>query len=241
VSPTGANLRRRVGAHGVAQLFEQLTMVQQMRNVSRAQQQGWHGLTVYATRPRASNQNGVDYSLTRHEELALRHWSSFLWFVALASCDRGKPSDRAGDREESAAALDTLAVAPAWAVRPSSDNLRCTPAVLRRGDVLTMNMSLPHGPTFHARSPDGTTYIVVFHGEGSPDRTRRRSLMPPDSFSRVTELRLDPSVLTAGVLVFGRDTNELLFRTPGVYRLLVGSDMETDGPSYAECLVRYVP
>ncbi|MEX2153017.1 MAG: hypothetical protein WD825_06720 [Gemmatimonadaceae bacterium] len=104
-----------------------------------------------------------------------------------------------------------------------------------------MNMSLPHGPTFHARSPDGTSYIVVFHGEGSPDRTRRRSLMPPDSFSRVTELRLDPSVLTAGVGVFGRDTNELLFRTPGVYRLLVGADMETDGPSYAECLVRYAP
>ena len=33
----------------------------------------------------------------------------------------------------------------------------------------------------------------------------------------------------------------LLFRLPGFYRLIVGSDLETDGPSYAECLVSYAP
>jgi len=47
--------------------------------------------------------------------------------------------------------------------------------------------------------------------------------------------------LRAGVRVFGRDTNERVFAQPGFYRLRVGSDMETDSPRYAECVVRLRP
>jgi hypothetical protein len=96
-----------------------------------------------------------------------------------------------------------------------------------------------HGPTFHIISPDGTAHIVVFHGQGDPDRGRRRSLMSPDSFARLERLQIDPRTLKAGVWVFGRDTNEIVFRRPGFYRLIVGADLETDGPVYAECRVRY--
>jgi hypothetical protein len=129
----------------------------------------------------------------------------------------------------------------AWAVPPRFTNLTCTPDVLRKGNVLQMRLTTPHGPSFMAIGPDGTPYIVVFHGEGQPDRAQRKSLISPDSFANVTELNIDPAMFTAGVWVFGRDTNELLFRTPGFYRLIVGTDLETDGPSYAECLVRYAP
>jgi hypothetical protein len=81
----------------------------------------------------------------------------------------------------------------------------------------------------------------VFHGEGERDRGQRRSLVPPDSFAKLTRLDLPVSDLTAGAWVFGRDTNEKLFVQPGFYRLRVGSDMETDGPVYAECVVRLRP
>jgi len=136
---------------------------------------------------------------------------------------------------------DTTAQAPSWAVPPSQHNLTCTPERLRRGDVLTLHMTQPHGASLYAVAPDTALYVIVFHGEGRPDLTQRRSLMPPDSFATVNELRLPVRTQTAGVWVFGRDTNELLFRKPGMYRVIVGTDLQTDGPVYAECHVRYVP
>jgi hypothetical protein len=158
-----------------------------------------------------------------------------------AACGPASTRDAGQPRESAAATGDSMAIAPAFAVPPIPGILTCSPDVLRPGGVLTMRMKVPHGASFHAISPDRTPYIVVFHGEGSPDRTGRKSLMPPDSFAKVAELNIDPATLKAGVWVFGRDTNEILFRRAGTYRLHVGSDMETDGPQYAECLVRWAP
>jgi hypothetical protein len=159
-----------------------------------------------------------------------------------AACGRHDSPRAAGSTTAAATTVgDSMARPPAWAVPPRFTNLSCAPEVLRKGDVLTMRMTPPHGSSVMAVGPDTTPYIIVFHGEGSPDRAQRKSLVPPDSFARFTELNIDPATFMAGVWVFGRDTNELLFRKPGFYRLIVGSDLETDGPSYAECLVRYAP
>lgn len=163
--------------------------------------------------------------------------------VALAATTAACFSAEKAPADDSATrpVADTGAVAPALGVKPTATNLQCTPATLKPGDVLTLRMSLPHGPVMMAIAPDSTQFIVVFHGEGQLDRGQRKSLLPPDAFAKTTELSLDPKTLMAGAWVSGRDTNELLFRRPGTYRLLVGSDMETDGPQYAECLVRYAP
>jgi hypothetical protein len=126
-------------------------------------------------------------------------------------------------------------------VRPTDSSLSCSPRIVGPDDTLDLQMSLPHGRSLHVGGPDQTPYIVVFHGEGSADRGARRSLVAPDSFARLTRLRLPVRATTAGVWVAGRDTNEALFRAPGVYRVRVGDDMETDGPRYAECLVEFRP
>ena len=131
-------------------------------------------------------------------------------------------------------------IAREWIVPPRDSNLTCTPEV-GPNDTLHMRLGLPHGATFHVAAPDGTPFIVVFRGEGQPDRGQRKTLMPPDSFAKLTTLDMMPRTFTAGAWVFGRDTNERVFTQPGTYRLRVGTDMETDGPIYAECLVRYRP
>jgi hypothetical protein len=120
-------------------------------------------------------------------------------------------------------------------------NIRCSPDTIRPGDTLTVRMDEPHGRYFIARGPDGTDFFIVFPGEGRPDRTQRRVLLPTDSFRKVTLLKLNTRTLTAGPWVFGRDTNEIVFRQAGVYRLMVGSEMETDGPQFTECRVTYLP
>jgi hypothetical protein len=161
--------------------------------------------------------------------------------LLLASCAGGAGTDRGDTTRVDRALAEDSAVTDAkpLGVRPYA-NLQCTPHALRAGDTLTVRMPLPHGRTFMVRAPDGTEFIVVFFGEGR-DRGRRKSLVPPDSFRNMPELRLDTRSFKAGPWVDGRDTNELVFRRAGGYRLFVGSDLETDGPVYAECLVRYRP
>jgi hypothetical protein len=131
--------------------------------------------------------------------------------------------------------------AKAWTVRPTKDYLSCAPDTVGPDDVLILRMKQPHGASLHVGAPDGTPYIVIFHGSGQPDRGARRTLMNPAAFTQLSELRLGVRTLTGGVWVFGRDTNEVVFRAPGIYRVRVGNDMETDGPDYAECLVTYRP
>ena len=131
--------------------------------------------------------------------------------------------------------------AVAWTVKPTRDYLTCSPTTVGPDSILVLRMQRPHGASLHIGSPDKTPYIVVFHGQGQPDRTARKSLMSPQAFEQLTEVRLSVRTLTGGVWMFGRDTNEVVFRAPGVYRVRVGNDMETDGPDYAECLVTYRP
>jgi hypothetical protein len=102
-------------------------------------------------------------------------------------------------------------------------------------------MKPPHGASLYIGAPDRTLYLVVFHGQGRPDRGARRSLVTPEAFSQMQELRLKVGTLTGGAWVFGRDTNEVVFRDRGSYRVRVGNDMETDGPDYAECVVDFDP
>ena len=134
-----------------------------------------------------------------------------------------------------------MAIAREYVEPPRDSNLACTPSAVGASDTLRMAMTLPHGATFHVATPDGTPFIVVFHGEGDRDRGQRKSLVSPDSFAKLTRVDLPVGTLKAGAWVFGRDTNERVFVQPGFYRLRVGSDMETDGPRYAECIVRLRP
>jgi hypothetical protein len=159
--------------------------------------------------------------------------------IALVAACRAKAP--ASDSVATVVTGDTLAIAREFAEPPRDSNLVCTPSVVGASDTLRMAMTLPHGATFHVATPDGTPFIVVFHGEGDRDRGQRKSLVPPDSFAKLTRLDLPIATLKAGAWVFGRDTNERLFVQPGFYRLRVGSDMETDGPRYAECVVRLRP
>lgn len=142
---------------------------------------------------------------------------------------------------DSVTARDTMAIAREFAEPPRDSTLACAPPVIGPADTLRMSMSVPHGASFHIAAPDGTPFIVVFYGEGERDRGQRTSLVSPDSFAKLTRLDLPVGSLRAGAWVFGRDTNERVFVLPGFYRLRIGSDMETDGPRYAECVVRLRP
>jgi hypothetical protein len=173
--------------------------------------------------------------------MALKDLTAVVVTGILAACT--PTSDGGTDRRRDIPqdTIDAWNAAVAWAAPPTRDYLACTPDTVGPDSTLVLRIRKPHGSSLHVGSPDGTPFLVVFHGEGSPDRAARRSLMSPQAFEQLSELRVGVRQLTGGVWVFGRDTNEVVFRAPGRYRIRVGNDMETDGPDYAECLVTYRP
>ena len=148
--------------------------------------------------------------------------------AALTACKGSSPA-----RESDSAGGEVDRVTPV--------GLTCSPAELRPNQALSLKMKPNHGPTLRAKGPEGAEYLVVFYGAGKPGRVSHESLVPPDTFSRVTEMNVNPSLLTVAPAKAGPDTNVLLFQKPGMYRFLLGSDGESDGPGHAECVVRYTP
>src|SRR5688500_5792163 len=129
----------------------------------------------------------------RTREVSLR---GIRFAIAIAAVACGpRPDEKA--RDTSAVSADTMAIAREYAEPPRDSNLTCAPAVVSQADTLRMTMGLPHGPTFHISTPDGTPFIVVFHGEGDRDRGARRTLVSPDSFARLTQLDLPIRSLNA--------------------------------------------
>jgi hypothetical protein len=154
---------------------------------------------------------------------------------AVLACGR----TRAPEDEPPKAGVVADTIAPAWAVAPSRHNLECSPQVVGPNDDLRIKLGRPHGSSFFITGPDRTQFIVVFHP--GADRGLRQSMMTPEKFKALDEMGLKVYALEAGVWIAGRDTNEKVFVKPGTYRIRVGDDMETDGPNYAECLVKYRP
>jgi hypothetical protein len=158
-----------------------------------------------------------------------------------AACGERPDNARASQTASAESARAPDSATPSWAVKPTRDYLTCGPAHVGPDSVLVLRMRTPHGASLYIGSPDRTVYLVVFHGQGNPDRAARKSLLTPEAFAQLRELRFNVGTLSGGPWVFGRDTNEVVFRAPGLYRIRVGNDMETDGPDYAECAVTFEP
>ena len=122
---------------------------------------------------------------------------------------------------------DSVSVA---AAQPENDSrlppLSCTPETFGPGDTLKLQMRVPHGDYLTVTPPTGPAYFIIYPQWGNP--RRRFSLIPSDSFKRVSTLRL-PSDVRAIVRVINRDTiPEPVFSNPGKYILRMGENFEGD-------------
>lgn len=118
--------------------------------------------------------------------------------------------------------------------------LACNPTDLRVSDTLALRLPRPHGPYLAVQAPDSTMYFLVFPAGRDSSPGARLSLMPADSFVSLASLRLPVRDLRAVPWVFGRDSAEIVFARPGLYRVLVAHDLETDAPIIQACSVRYI-
>lgn len=116
--------------------------------------------------------------------------------------------------------------------------LKCGPQRLFRGDTLTLDMATPHGGDLAVRAPDGTDFFVVYiENEEGPGAG---SMMDPDKFMKMSQLRLVTDKTKAKPWVYGRDKNELIFMRTGWYQVRLSENLQTDdGTSVYTCRVHY--
>lgn len=171
----------------------------------------------------------------RFSLLRLRLAAAFL-FIA---CGR----DGAGSRSRGDTSLATETILGGLNERsePSTgtvaDRLRCGPESLHVRDTLTLTMQVPHGPYLAVTTPDRLMYFLIRPDFG--DSVRFRSLVPSDSFRTMNSYRI-PATIRAKPWVYGRESLEAVFEQPGIYRIQVGENLETDyGPLPTECRIVY--
>lgn len=119
---------------------------------------------------------------------------------------------------------------------PMPGTLRCSPTRLSATDTLTLAMSVPHGRELSIEGPTGDFFNLVL---AEPQASDGPMLLPADTFRVLPAVRLRVGSLRAKPFVAGRDSVELVFATPGAYRLRMAEVLNTDdGTPVAVCVVR---
>jgi hypothetical protein len=103
-------------------------------------------------------------------------------------------------------------------------NFQCAPKQFTLRDTITLRAEVPHGGQLSVVTPDGTIYPLIFPLGEDPKTT---ALMPPATFENtlITRFRADIRQRPA---IYGRDTVERIFRKPGDYTFILGSNLETE-------------
>ena len=119
---------------------------------------------------------------------------------------------------------------------PMPGSLRCSPTSLGRTDTLTLVMSVPHGRELSIEGPTGDFFNLVL---AEPQASDGPMLLPADTFRVLPAVRLPVGSLRGKPFVAGRDSVELVFASPGAYRLRMAEVLNTDdGTPVAICVVR---
>jgi type IV secretory pathway ATPase VirB11/archaellum biosynthesis ATPase len=110
-------------------------------------------------------------------------------------------------------------------------SLRCSPRNLWLGDILTLNMSVPHGRDFAILGPDNR-FFWLRSWEPNDEATTARWY----AFEKVRQLK----IVTAEAKGRVSTDDEPIFTKTGWYRIRVSYNLETDdGTPVNQCRVYY--
>jgi hypothetical protein len=123
------------------------------------------------------------------------------------------------------AAVGLPYVATAQAKRPRM--LSCSPAILPDNGSLILHFALPHPTELSIEAPDGTIYFMVYDRNDTTP-AGQTPLIQKASFGKMTELKLDVARAMGSPLVYGRNSNERVFRTPGTYKIVLADNIQSD-------------
>jgi hypothetical protein len=105
--------------------------------------------------------------------------------------------------------------------------LSCSPTVLKSDSTLILRFKLPHPGELAIRAPDGTYYFLAYDpGAGIPPGLT--PIADKESFRKMSELALPVGRAMGSPWLYGRESNELIFKEPGVYMVTLAEVLETD-------------
>jgi hypothetical protein len=126
-------------------------------------------------------------------------------------------------------ALPVLAESEAmWVSIPTkAKHFSCSPAVLSKGDKVSIRVSSPHGTDLGVRTPSNTFYFV--YSCDTSLRSPQWKEIECETFSRRQRITIDPASFRAsGTAQMADSKLDVVFKAPGVYTILLAKNLETE-------------
>lgn len=105
--------------------------------------------------------------------------------------------------------------------------LRCSPKVFTRDDLLSIEMGISHPGELAIVRPDGEYFFIAQRVLGnSPIKA-----IPSDLFRNIVALQISPKTFVAHRWRTGAPNYELVFNEAGTYKVILGEPLESDTES----------
>jgi hypothetical protein len=105
--------------------------------------------------------------------------------------------------------------------------LSCSPTTLTDNGSLILRFALPHPSELSIEAPDGTIYFMVYERNDNIP-SGEAPLVGKSSFRAMAELKLDVARAMGSPLTYGRDSNERVFQIPGIYKIVLADNIQSD-------------
>jgi len=100
----------------------------------------------------------------------------------------------------------------------TTHQLKCSPKTFTRGDLLNIEMGVPHPDELAIVRPDGEFFFIAERVLGNwPVRA-----IPSDIFRGIVALRISPKTLMAHRFRKGTPDYEMVFNKVGTYKVILG-------------------
>ncbi|HUR41961.1 MAG TPA: hypothetical protein VM240_12430 [Verrucomicrobiae bacterium] len=119
-----------------------------------------------------------------------------------------------------------------------SPQMQCSPTSLQSNDVLTVQLTVPHGRQFGVWTPDNE-FLFLSYNKATPEEPT--SPFDPTIFRTLAAVQLNVASARGVPVRDGFDPPEAIFSKAGSYQFLVAENLETDNApgAVAECIVTY--
>ncbi len=133
--------------------------------------------------------------------------------------------------------ISGLSFADEW--QEDRSKISCQPKIIGPADTLTIKMPVPHYKELAIYHPVSRSWWFLVY---SPDETRpdTKPVMSSVKFAKTSTVKLKISTATGTLWEAGKNKDERIFQSPGIYKIYISEALETERGGYS-CTVKYDP
>ena len=107
--------------------------------------------------------------------------------------------------------------------------MRTATSVVYKGEMLTLDFSLPHASYLGVTDPKGRFFYVIYPMSDAFEGLR--PLVSSESFAKMKQIKIDTRTFAADPYTYGVNQNQPVFTQSGKYTFVLGENLHVDDPA----------